>query len=214
MLVAIIIIGTWRKPPLDLRGLKGRSEDPLQATTGLCLLPVIAVWRRADMDDEDEDADTDWPRQSSLAANFYFTTVTSSDDYFTLCDTGLFLQTTTYRLHMEHPPRAGFRYELLMDEGSGLGMIPRGTTVLVTEGHISLTAVIRIWSWSPIYNQYSWWAKIPRDGHGNRVRGGRASGIRGMISPPAIHGCAWFLGTRLTPPFRSYIGPTSHYVDN
>ena len=45
---------------------------------------------------------------------------------------------------MEHPPRAGLRYELLMDEGSGLGMIPRGTTVLVTEGHISPTAVIRI----------------------------------------------------------------------
>ena len=74
----------------------------------------------------------------------------------------------------------------------------------VTEGHISLTAVIRIWSWSPIYTQYSWWAKTLRDGHGNRVRGGRASGNRGMTSPPAIHGCTWFLGTRLTPPFRSY----------
>ena len=89
-------------------------------------------------------------------------------------------------------------------KGTGSGMIPRSTTVSVTEGPISLIAVTRIWSWSPIYNQYSRWSKTPRDGHGNRVRGGRASGIRGMISPPAIHGCTWLLGTRLTPPFRSY----------
>ena len=142
------------------------------------------------MDDANEDADTDRTQTTS-----HRNKTTRSR---------LWHATQHYRLLMEHPPRAGFKYELLMDEGSGLGMIPRGTTVLVTEGHISLTAVIRIWSWSPIYIQYSWWAKTLRDGHGNRVRDGRASGIRGMTSPPAIHGCTWFLGTRLTPPFRSY----------
>ena len=38
----IIIISSWRKPPTRTSRPQGQSEDPLQATSGLSLLPVIA----------------------------------------------------------------------------------------------------------------------------------------------------------------------------
>ena len=156
---------------------QGQSEDPFRATTGPLLLespalmPAGAVLEAAGLRarqgrrDGDEEDDTDWTQTTGHRyRNCLITPVTSRTILFTTCDARL----RPYRLRMENPPRVRIKCGAAHGRRAWIGAIPRGSTVLITEGHISLTAVSVVEVGFPPTTCRS---KTPKDGHGNRVQG-------------------------------------------
>ena len=107
-----------------------------------------------------------------------------------------FIQATwLYRLRMEHPPRAHLKCGAADGRRTWIGVIPRGSTVLVTEGHISLTAVSAFEVGFPP-------ATCIADGQRHRME---EMGTASRVGHALVHlrddttvsymGCTWLLGT-------------------
>ena len=105
-------------------------------------MPAAAQsWKRLayghDKDYGDEEYDTDWTKTTGQRKiNQNFTPVTSLMTFFSTCDGRL-----GRAIMMGHPPRASLKCDAVHGRRAWIGAIPRGSTVLVTEGHIILTAV-------------------------------------------------------------------------
>ena len=127
-----------RPCPGEYRSFKGRSVDLLRANTSP-LLPEVAgdPWKRLACGQDVDDEDRQGHRRLWLRAHRVQLLVSNMRRNLPC---SLEHATWLYRLQMEHPPRACLKFGAADWRRAWIGEIPRGKTVLVTEGHI-LTVV-------------------------------------------------------------------------
>ena len=104
-------------------------------------------------------------------------------------------------LRMEHPPRARLKYGAADGRRAWIEVIPRGSTVLVTEGHINLIAVSVFEVRFPPASCIADGQRHRREEMGTASRGGHALGHLRDDTTVGYMGCTWFLGTRTNASF-------------